>query len=353
MKFLFTGDIHFSGYGQDRLDEETGLPERLSSIKNSLYFMGDYCVENDIKDFVFGGDLMHNKSVIYAVAQKMLKDFLVHYKGKITFHFITGNHDLSGKGSDAISSLEFLDLVGDECWVGTNACYEPSLWINYDSNTTALVPYSYDMVDTIKKNEGSAQILISHFGLSEGVLNSGISIVSKLSANDLIKADYKLVLLGHYHKPQELINDKIKIYYVGSPIQLDWGEKNDQKRFLIVDDQTLEVESVPLEGYKQHIEYIITEENKDQVLIEARKAKEDGHHVKIVKKENIDDKEIAKEFIIVDKTEKDITNRGINLGMTQVERFKKYLEIKEIPENEHDEYLNESKMIIGEEYEEN
>jgi len=348
MKFLFTADIHFSGYGQDKLDDQTGLPERLSSIKNSLYFMADYCIKNDIRNFVFGGDLMHNKSVIYAIAQKMLKDFMLAYKNQLTFYFITGNHDLSGKGADAISSLEFIGLVDDKEWIGLNACYQEHLIGNM-----LFVPYSYDMVDIIKKNENNSEILISHFGLSEGVLNSGISIVSKLSAKDLMKAGYKLVLLGHYHKPQELINDRISIYYVGSPIQLDWGEKNDEKRFLIVDSDTLGVNSISLEGYKKHIELFVTEENKDRILTSARKAREDGHHVKIIKKENIDDSEISKEFIVVDKTEKDITNRGINLGMTQIERFKKYLEIKGVSEEQHEEYLNEVKMIIGEEYEEN
>jgi DNA repair exonuclease SbcCD nuclease subunit len=347
MKRLFTADIHFSGYGQDRLDDETGLPERLASIKRSLYYMAEYCSMNGITKFEFGGDLMHNKSVVYSVAQKIIKQFLFDYRNTMQFTFLTGNHDLSGKGSDAISSLEFLDLVENENWVYLNACYQDMF-----TDNTYYVPYSYDMVDKIKKNKYDAEILVSHFGLSEGVLNSGISIVSKLNANDLVKAGYKLVLLGHYHKPQELINDQISIYYVGSPIQLDWGEKGDEKRFLIYDNETLEVESVPIEGYKKHIELDVTNENKDEVLKIAREAKEQGHHVKLLKKDQVDDSKFSGEFFVVDKTEKDITNRGITLGMAQEERFKKYLEIEGIPEEEHEEYLNESKMIIGDEHEE-
>lgn len=347
MKYLFTADIHFSGYGQDRLDDETGLPERLASIKRSLYFMANYCVMNGITKFIFGGDLMHNKSIIYSISQKILKDFLIEYKDQIQFYFITGNHDLSGKGQDAISSLESLDLGGPPYWIYINSCYQDV----FDRNMY-FVPYSHDMVDKIKKNPYNADILISHFGLSEGVLNSGISIVSKLSANDLVNAGYRLVLLGHYHKPQELINDKISIYYVGSPIQLDWGEKGDEKRFLIFDDETFEVESVPIEGYRKHIEIELTNENREQILESARKAQQEGHHVKLVHKEKVDTSKLSDEFIVVDKTEVDITDRGINLGMTQEERFKKFLEIKEVPEEKHDEYLNCAKMIIGEEYEE-
>lgn len=347
MKRLFTADIHFSAYSQDQMDNETGLPERLSSIKNTLYYMADYCVENNIPEFVMGGDLMHNKSVIYSIAQKILKDFMFYYRGKLTFHILTGNHDLSGKGKEAISSLEFLDFVDDADWISTNACYNKIVLGN-----ASLIPYSYDMVDEIKKNESKSEILISHFGLSEGILNSGISIISKISTQDLINAGYKLVLLGHYHKPQELIvKDQILIYYVGSPIQLDWGEKGDEKRFLIYDDETLQVESVPLEGYKKYIEMVITGENKDQIIQDARIARKAGHYVKILKNEDVNTQDIEDEFAVVDKTEKDITNRGIGLGMTEEERFKRYLEIQGIPEEEHDEYMEEAKTIVGESHE--
>jgi len=55
-------------------------------------------------------------------------------------------------------------------------------------------------------------ILISHFGLSEGMLNSGMSIISDIGLKDL-RGKYELVLLGHYHKPQEIIYILNLAYY--------------------------------------------------------------------------------------------------------------------------------------------
>ena len=172
-----------------------------------------------------------------------------------------------------------------------------------------------------------------------------MSIISDISMSNLI-GKYELVLLGHYHKPQEIIRDDISLYYVGSLIQLDWGEKGEEKRFLIVDTDTLQVDSIPITHYRKHIEIEINNDNKDDVLKAAQQAKDDGHHVKIVMKEKVDLTKIKNDFNIVDKTETDITDRGITSSMSQEDRIHRYLEIKEIPHEDIDEYAKEAFDII-------
>jgi len=282
---------------------------------------------------IIGGDLLHGKSIIYAIAQKIMLDFFRKYPS-LTFYVIDGNHDLSGKGSEAISALISLDN-------------EPNVKrIKQDHEMVEnilLVPYSYNMIKVIK--ESKADILISHFGLNEGILNSGISIIADIGLKDLI-GKYKMVLLGHYHKPQEIINDSISLYYVGSPVHLDWGEKNEEKRFLVVDTETLQVESIPTTGYKKYLEYEITEENKQEIIEKARKEQKCGSYVKIVKKDKIDLGDDIDDLQIIDKTEVDITNRGISSSMSKADIFKRYAEAKEIPENEIENYLNIASQLI-------
>jgi DNA repair exonuclease SbcCD nuclease subunit len=334
MKFAYTADIHLSKYGQDKVEEESNLPERLHSIKETLYNIGNYCYDNDIRTFIIGGDILHNKSVIYSVAQEIMLDFFDAY-GDIEFWVIDGNHDLSGKGAEAISSLRSLHSVENVVWITQHSS---------NSNDNILfVPYSYDMIKTIK--ESKADILISHFGLNEGILNSGISIIADLGLKDLI-GKYKLVLLGHYHKPQEIINDQISLYYVGSPVQLDWGEKNEDKRFLVVDTETLQVESIPTTGYKKYLEYEITEENKLEIIERARKEQEYGSYVKIVKKDKIDLGDNIDDLQIIDKSEVDITNRGISTSMSKADIFKRYAEAREVSEKEIEYYLKVATQLI-------
>lgn len=332
MKFLFTADIHLSRYAQDKVDSQSNLPERLHSIKQTLYSMGQYCYDNDINLFIIGGDIMHTKSVIYSIAQEVMIDFF-EYFDKLTFLVLDGNHDLSGKGADAISSLRSIDNITGVDWITKTP---------YETNNIVCIPYSYNVVEQVKKSE--AKILISHFGLSEGVLNSGISVVSEIKLNDLI-GRYSLVLLGHYHKPQEIIRDDIKLYYVGSPIQLDWGEKGDEKRFLVVDTDTLDVQSIPTTGYKKHIELEVNSKNKDEILKAAIKAQESGDYVKLVKTESIDIS--SDKFNIIDKTEKDITDRGITSSMSEADKLKRFMEIKEISSDKIEKYLRAGLEIIN------
>lgn len=327
MKFAIIADIHLSRYSQDKIEDETRLPERLHSIKAALYEVGNYCVENDITRLIIAGDILHGKSIIYAIAQDIMLDFFEDFNDKLEFYVIDGNHDLSGKGSEVVSALKSLKNIHGVKWV--------SFKETFSLGDVLLVPYSENVAQVVKDNK--AKILVSHFGLNEGILNSGISIVSEVKATDLI-GNYELVLLGHYHKPQQIIRDDIKIYYVGSLIQLDWGEKGDDKRFLVVDTDTMDIEEVPIIGYKKHIEIELTDENKDEVFVLAQQAKDAGNHIKIIMKEKVDIDGIKHNFNIIDKTEQDITDRGITSSMSQEDKVKKYLEIKKIPENKIDEY---------------
>ncbi|NHJ48642.1 MAG: hypothetical protein FK733_12730, partial [Asgard group archaeon] len=334
MKFAFTADIHLSKYGNDEIEDTTKLPERLHSLKKVLDNMATYCVENNIRFMIIGGDILHGKSIIHAIAQDIMIDFFTHWSDMLRFYVIDGNHDLSGKGHSVVSALKSLRTIPSVTWIPFNEVAR--------IGEILFVPYGPDMVDVIKNT--SATVLVSHFGLSEGMLNSGISIVSDISLKDL-KGKYNLVLLGHYHKPQEIIDKDIALYYVGSPIQLDWGEKNDEKRFLVVDTEMGEVVSIPTEGYKKHIELDVTDSNKQNVIEQAQKAREEGHYVKVIKRETVD-LGIENDFMVVEKIEKDITNRGITSSMSQEDKFKRFLEIKEISEDDYERYMNKALELV-------
>ena len=335
MKFAYTADWHLSRYGQDKVEDVDNLPERLSSIKSTLYEIADYCRKESIIKIMVGGDLLHNKSVIYTLAQDIMLDFFRNNKD-IEFIVIDGNHDLSGKGENVVSALKSLDneenvtrIQGDH--------YLDSV------NDILYVPYSTRMVEIIKNN--SAKYLISHFGLNEAILNSGISVVADIGIKDLV-GKYKYVLLGHYHLPQEILSEEIDIHYVGSVIQLDWGEKNETKRFLVVDTEIENIQSIPTTGYKKYIEYEIDSENRSEVIEEARLSKEKGDHVKIIKKEKIDISDVEDEFRIIDKTEKDITNRNLNSSMSLADKLERYLEIAEIDEKYREDYKKTAFEIV-------
>jgi len=337
MKFAFIADLHLSRYGQDKIEDETNLPERLHSINMALQEVIVYCIQNSIPTLIVGGDILHGKSIIYAIAQDIMIEFFNEYGKVVEIFVIDGNHDLSGKGQDVVSALKSIQSIPGVKWIPHNTTHRIS------DGDILLAPYSYNVPQVVKENK--ARILVSHFGLSEGILNSGMSIISDISIADLV-GKYELVLLGHYHKPQEIIREDISLYYSGSLIQLDWGEKGEIKRFLIVDTDTLNVDSIPITQYRKHIEIEINNENKNDALKAAKEAKDAGHHVKVVMREKVDLTKFKGDFNIVDKTETDITDRGITSSMSQEDRIRRYLEIKEIPQDIIEEYAREAFDII-------
>ncbi len=335
MKAICIADIHLSGFSQDKIIDN--LPERLHEKKKVLNNISQYAIDSGIKTIIIAGDILHNKSIIYTIAQDFLIDYIRESALKgLKFIIIDGNHDLSGKGKIVSSALKSLDN------------FENVTMIHYDKilkiDNVLFVPYSIDLPEIIKSNK--SKYLISHFGLNEAQLNSGISIVSEVGIKDL-SGRYNYVILGHYHNPQNIKGGGVEIYYTGSITQNDWGEKNEIKRFLVIDTDSDIIDSIPIEGYKQHFELSITKETKDEVLSRARDLKNQGHEVKFQKSEFFDTDDIEKEFIVVDKTEKDITNRGITSNMTMQEKLERFMDVKNVPLEKREFFKNEGISIIS------
>jgi len=323
------GDAHLSGFQSDTLDKK-GLPKRLGFIIKSLDFIVDFCNQKNIFDFDFLGDLVNDKSIIYTVAQDAFKDFLVRRKN-CRFRIISGNHDLSSTGDLQKSAISvFSEYPNVKCFVGGPEVIDNITYI----------PFTEKFLETIKISPPS-DILITHLGLNEAHLQSGLSKVDKISIKDLSK--FKLALMGHYHRPQDFSNGTTHVWYAGSLTNKDWNDKNEQKRFLIYDTETLEVESVPIDcGIPQFIELTINNEtDKIEILKQAEIAKNNGNNVRIKNKsETVIKDEVSGGVLVLEQHDVDITDRGITISMTKEEQLKKYLSIKEIPEVECPEYLS-------------
>jgi len=337
MRTIYSGDWHFAPYSGPETENTNNMTEKLYFLDKTIRNMCDYALKNQIGYITSLGDIYHTKSMIYTSAQSVLLDLIREYK-ELKFILLQGNHDLSSRSKIASSTLKGFKSE-------SNVIVIDETKVLSEFPTSIFIPYTSNIVQEVKKNK--ADNLFSHFGLNEGVLNSGISIVSDISIKDLA-SNYKNVVLGHYHGPQTISGLGCRVWYTGSPIQLDEGEKNEDKRFLIFDDITSEMESIPTEGYRKLYEYKITEENKEEVLERVKFNKSEGHDVRVLMTEKMDIENIEEDIIIIDKTEKDIMNRGLSSTMTQEERLQRYMEIEEVPEKDREIYLIFGKSVINE-----
>lgn len=323
------GDVHLSGFESDPLDSD-GLPFRLGLINKSLDNIIQECRKRNIKHVDFLGDLINDKSIIYTIAQEVFIEFLLK-NSDIEFTIISGNHDLSSTGKLQKSAISvFKTFPNVKCIINKPEVIDNITYVPYFSNFL-------EILSSIEHND----ILISHLGLNEAHLQSGLSRIDKIRLKDL-SSKFKLAILGHYHKPQFLENSTIKVHYAGNIIHKDWNDKNEKKQFLVYDTKTLEVEEIQFDCGREFREYIITEDTPiDDISKEIEMAQNQGHVVRVINKcsKKVSD-EMPINTLVIEKKEYDITNRGIEITQTKDEQLKKYLEIKEIPENERQEYLD-------------
>lgn len=327
MKLIAIGDIHASGFTDDALIQD--YPKRLFYIKKSLEYIINYGKQNSITTFVIVGDIYNDKTIIYNEAQNMLTDIFAS-NADCKFYMFSGNHDLSSVGEHQKSAIAVFQKFPNVYCSLYKAEYIKEL-------NGLVVPYCHDFLEQVKNAKvPDAEILYAHVGLNEAVLQSGLSRVDKLKISDI--SQFTLAILGHYHKPQDLENGRTRVYYVGSLIPKDWNDKNEDKRFLVVDTVTKEVTSIPLDvdGIAKYYEFVIdnntTTENRKEIFEKAKQLKDKGHHVRVVNKTKtkVTKEETVADMIVLENTEVDITDRGINITQSKLEQCEKYLDIKNV-----------------------
>ena len=327
--FLFTADVHLKSWN-DNIYTDEGISLKLSEILQCVTDMCEYAEENNIKDIIIGGDLNDTKGIVNVSSFVKFKEIIEKYKN-LTFHIIPGNHDYAGRASQTFA-VELLSGVSN-----INIYTEKTV-LDY----ITLLPWSdqdlVSKVNDLKEN----RIFISHFGLDEAQLSSGISIRSGISANMLAK--FEVSLLGHYHKPQELKVGDSRIIYSGSLIPLRRDEINENKRFLHVEvGDEIDIKYIPTKGYRNYYEFVLEEDTDiDEVLEKIEELKNENNYVLLKdnrKKIDSKTKNILDQVQYIHQYEEEFESRGITTNMELKEQLNKWCTIKNIPENEVDEYV--------------
>jgi len=321
MKIITVADLHLKLWNDKQIGDD-GIPLKLTETLNVFEDICIYAKENGIPEINILGDINDLKNIVHARAFVLFQQILEKYSD-IHFIILHGNHDSSTK-IEQQSAIQLLDGLSN-----VTTIIEPTV---IDQKT--YIPHSGNLVDHIVEAEPN-KIMFGHLGLSDATVASGISIRTRISSNDLKKFD--LVVLGHYHNHQQVGH----VYYTGSLIQLRRDEAGNLKRFLVIDTDTLEIESIPTKGYRKYQELIIErEEDIEEVLKQSKEYTEAGDYVRVHNQVKELPKDAFDGISVVDEVVEDYQIRGITTAMTIVDQMKKYLEVQGIPENQYQHYLD-------------
>lgn len=229
---LFT-DIHIGVHRDSPLWHQIAL--------NWVDWFVEELKKRNIKNILFCGDFFHNRSSVDlttlqtgAKVIEKLKDF--------NMVMIAGNHDSYYKNNASVNSLSpfrgkknifIVDETPFHVKQGVNIC---------------LCPWGTEL-----ENIPKCDILFGHFEIQNFKMNQ-FKVCDHGLGTDSILDKAKLIISGHFHlREHRKYSEERSILYLGSPYEMDFGERGQVKGFHILNPQTRVVEFIENKDTPRHI----------------------------------------------------------------------------------------------------
>ena len=247
-KLLIFSDVHIHPHKRSE--------DRLQDCLDALEWVFKTAEEQSIDHILFLGDLFHNRQRIEILTyHRAFNVFKKYLNGKIKLWILLGNHDLWYRDKGDINSVAPLSALPGVTVIDREAT------LDILGHSIDFIPFTLDPIESLKKinqsrGNDSKKLLCAHIALNGAKYNSGMmSDVVVEHDGEITKVDSSLfsewdqVFLGHYHLPQIIQN----VEYVGSPLQLSFGEANQIKHILIYDLETQEKEYIENDFSPKHL----------------------------------------------------------------------------------------------------
>lgn len=257
MRAVITGDWHIgiSTYGVQEID---GVNSRTRDVVRAADEIIDYAIANKVDRFIHLGDVWHrNHPHPTDIALAIMLFNRLEQAGIYTF-VLAGNHDyVHGPRFDAAEALgkinwKYVRFYSDPVrltdgvvqWVICPHTQKKKL----DEFLDDLNIFCPD--DSVKQNIVLAHTMFQGciVGSEDTMMATGVQMIPREMTVDAIFS-------GHIHKAQILERQGCApVYHPGSPMCMDFGERNDAKEFMdvMIGDQIV-VNSVPVKYQRRFI----------------------------------------------------------------------------------------------------
>jgi len=245
MKILITSDLHLKLTDANGIIEN-GLNSRLKDNLSILDTMAKSTIDNHIDVVVIAGDIFDKINP----SEKLRKLFVDHFvspliKNNIGLIILMGNHDTN---LDTVSFESEISILNSAGYDGIVLIREVSV-LEFNGKKAVFIPYGMEsQID--EENKERISYIFGHAGIKDAITGVGVKKRDGEEINKNVFRNYIYSFQGHYHKPQIIKVGNCIIYYIGSTQVRDYGEREDIKRYLILDTETDKVESVILQDRK-------------------------------------------------------------------------------------------------------
>ena len=217
------------------------------TIKCCKWIIDKFKSEN-VEWVIFCGDLFNSRYSINVNTLNVGISLIEKFSNAFEKIFlIAGNHDTYYKNTNEINSVKLFQKFNKNNNV--IVIDQDPLFLNVNKTTFGLYPWEYD-ISKIKEidNYITPDLGFGHFEMNGVELTGSISSGSKYNLSDLFVLG-KTLFSGHYHG-NKIYHDKEqrKLYMIGSPLQLDWGDYGKDKKILVFDTDNIE----KIKEFKNH-----------------------------------------------------------------------------------------------------
>ncbi len=253
-KILLFSDLHICTHKQS--------VDRLHHCLDALEWVFQTAKERQINDIVFGGDLFQSRQKIDLMTYHLTFDVLYkHCNKNLRLWLLLGNHDLWFHDRWDISSVRPFAAIPGITVIG-----KPTT-LAIGNNNVDFLPYTQQpiehLTELLQKPHAGYRTLIAHLAVDGAKLNTLHNTYSDVVIEhdgEMTCIDHKLfkdwdkVWLGHYHGTQKVGTNA---EYIGSTLQLNFGEAFQHKHIIIYDPANGNTEYVKNTFSPQH--FIIPE----------------------------------------------------------------------------------------------
>lgn len=231
-KFLLFSDIHVHPHKKSQ--------DRLNDCLECLEWVFQTAIEEKVDAVLFGGDMLHDRQKIDTLTYHKVYSILEKFQNcDFKTYLLVGNHDMWFANSWTVSSVVPFRALKNF------AVLEKSQSIDINGVNWHFIPYTHDPITELDqlKNQVNDSYLLAHLAVDGAKLNSAGSLADVIIEHDgdMVKVEknlfgaYKRAFFGHYHSHQKLTST---VEYIGSPLQLSFGEAGDNKHIIILDAKT-------------------------------------------------------------------------------------------------------------------
>jgi DNA repair exonuclease SbcCD nuclease subunit len=225
-KSIIFSDLHLHPHAGDWL--------KVSDSLAVLQWVLKTAVAEGIKTVFFLGDFFHNREKVYSLVVGRSFDVLKKFEeAGIHIYMVVGNHDMPLKNTTQFSALTIFQEFKN-----IEVISQPKV-LEYDDSLVFMLPY-VENIDKLKwalqelesrRSPTKKNYLLAHLDIAKAWFNNFKQSDFGLEVENLITWDF--VVSGHFHNFQKVRDN---ILYVGSPLQINFGDAKTVKGIIIHDN---------------------------------------------------------------------------------------------------------------------